>query len=111
MQYDAKGNPLALGLGNLIRNPDARNLYFNGEQIILDGYRWISCRFDNCVITVNSSNFTIENCIIDKSCRIDFGPEVVKVIKLYNSRHDWTYEHCPEFAPIRNLQNMITILG
>ncbi|WP_041363950.1 hypothetical protein [Methylomonas methanica] len=105
-------NHYGLGvLGSLLYKPEINGIWFNGKEVKLDGYRFVSCRFDNCKITVSSANFEIENCYIDDYSLIIYSGEIVKPIRLYNSRYEWVYEHAPFFAPTKNADGTITIKG
>lgn len=104
------------GLSGLIdavtsaRQPEVRGLYYNTKTVHLDGYRFIECRFDNCTLVVTTLNFEIERCVIDPSCVIQYGNAVAKVIKLFNSRLPWSYDHFPSaFVPTRGLDGSVTI--
>lgn len=102
------GNALAaaLGLGTAL---EARGLYYNNKQIKLDGYRFIECRFDNCVLVVHSTNFAIERCIIDERCSIMYGNSLIKVIQLFTSRYSWLADQIPSLAPVRNPDGSVSI--
>ena len=94
----------------LFTRPDVNGLYFNGKLVRLEGYRFVSCRFDNCQIEIVSSNFELIDCVLDPSCKLRYGGDVINVIKLFNSKiGDWIYETMPEFAPTRNEDGSITI--
>lgn len=97
------------GIGSYAARPEVNGLYFNGQTITLDGYKFIRCRFDNCKLQVHSVNFELINCVVDPSTIISYGPSVLKVIELFNSRYPWAYEHLPGFVPIRNADGTITI--
>lgn len=104
------------GLASVLRSADlfgrrsVDGLYFNGKRIVLDGYSFSGCRFDNCALLVTTPNFEISNCIIDASCTIEYGSEIAKIIQLFNSRHPQAYNFfAPPFVPLRNPDGSITI--
>lgn len=106
------GSPLPPGtsaLSSVFSQPEVKGLYYNGVQLVLDGYNFIGCRFDNCQLAVNSLNFNLIRCVIDESTVISYGSSVLKVIELFNSRYDWAYEHFPGFVPTKNPDGTITI--
>lgn len=85
-------------------------LYYLNKKIVLDGYSFISCRFDNCILSVSTTNFDLSGCIVDDSCRVEYGVELIKIIQLFNSRNPKSYEFFePPFVPIRNQDGTITI--
>lgn len=96
-------------LAELLYRPEVRGLYYNGQDINLDGYTFIGCRFDNCRLHVASTNFQLLNCVIDPQSTIIYGTEVIKIIRLWNSRHEWADTHFPGFVPTRNANGTITI--
>lgn len=96
------------GLG-LFARPKVQGLYYNGQTIVLDGYTFIGCRFDNCTLCIATSNFDIVNCVLDPSTKISYGTEAAKIIKLFNSRYEWAAGVYPEFVPTENGNGTITI--
>lgn len=99
----------ANALSGIFGQPEVKGLYYNGAQLVLDGYNFVGCRFDNCQLAVNSLNFNLIRCVIDDSTVISYGSSVLKVIELFNSRYDWAYEHFPGFVPTKNPDGTITI--
>lgn len=97
------------GLASLFARPEARGLYYSGQKVTLDGYSFVNCRFDNCVLEVTSTNFDLIQCVIDPSTTITYGSTVMKIIQLFNSRYEWAYQHFPSFVPIRHANGSITI--
>lgn len=100
---------LGRGLAQYLTMPEVNSIWYNGQQIYLDGFKFVRCRFDNCLLVVTSLNFEIESCFIDESTRIQFLGETIKPIKLFNSRYEWVYEKMPYFAPLRNSDGTITV--
>lgn len=98
-----------MDLASLLNRPEVNAIWYNKKEVKLDGYKFIGCRFDGCTLTVTSSNFELESCFIDSSTVIKFGGDIVKPIKLFNSRSEWAYEKSPFFAPIKNADGTITI--
>lgn len=102
-------NPAQNGIASIFGRPEVRGLYYNGKTIVLDGYHFIECRFDNCTLDISSSNFNLTRCIIDTSTSIRYSAEAQKLIKLFNSRYPWAYSHFPGFVPTLNPDGSITI--
>jgi hypothetical protein len=101
----------ANGLSQFFGRPIARGLYYNGKKLALDGYQFVECRFDNCMLLVSSTNFDLINCILDPKTMIEYGGEALKIVQLYNSRSEWLYENAPSLVPRRNADGTITISG
>jgi len=106
---DQSDQNLLSGLMALLQKPEVKDMWFNKKEITLDGYRFVSCRFDQCRLFVSSSNFELEQCFISPDTVIVFGPEVVKPIRLFNRLNNWVYEKIPYFAPVRNQDGTISV--
>jgi hypothetical protein len=113
-----KASPIRIGLRIGGRPPAAsslgdplvaRNLYYHGKQVTLDGYRFEECRFDHCTLVVHSANFVLDRCVIDTRSVIQYGPSLVKVIQLFTSRYDWLAENLPGLAPTTHADGTISI--
>lgn len=109
-------NPAKGGLSSVLKHYDffgrqkVEGLWFDTKRIVLDGYSFNSCRFDNCTLVVSSSNFDITNCLIDERCVVEYGNEITKIIQLFNSRWEQAYHRwASPFVPIRNPNGSITI--
>jgi hypothetical protein len=90
--------------------PEVRGLYYNGKIIPLDGYRFVECRFDNCVLQVNSDSFELVRCVIDDSSRVEYANKISKIIKLFLSRYSWATPFVSSFfLPIKNQDGTVTI--
>lgn len=98
-------------LSTLGQLQDVHGLWFNNKSLMLDGYRFIGCRFDSCSLHINTTNFELINCHIDDRTVITYGANTLKVVKLYNSRNQYAYQNLDVFAPEKNLDNTITIRG
>lgn len=96
-------------LAALLIKPAVSNVWYNNKEIKLDGYKFISCRFDSCNLVITSCNFELENCFISENTNIRFGNEVAKPIRLFNVKNESAYGKIPFFAPVRNIDGTITI--
>lgn len=90
-----KSPGLGLGLSDLFRRVPVNSLYYKGKTVVLDGYRFTGCRFDNCVLKVSSTNFELIDCVIDPSTGVEYGGGLQKVIQLFTSRYAWAPETLP----------------
>lgn len=109
--YNAPNLPTGLGglgLGTL-RMPELRNVWYNNQDIKIDGWHFISCRMDNCRLYVSSGNFIFENCFIDENTVIHYQNDAIKIIQLINRANPWMRENHPNFAARVNLDGTITI--
>jgi len=86
-------------------------VWYHNKEVKLDGYRFIACRFDGCKLVLTSTNFELDACYIDPTTTVVYGNDVLRPIKLFNSRNEWMYAEAPYFAPIRNANGTITIKG
>lgn len=108
---DNNTNP-GFGLGllsTLGQRPRVNGAWYHNQEITIDGYTFVGCRFDNCTLRLSSTNFEFESCFIDGSTQIVYAGEIIKPIRLFNSRYQWVSEHMPYFAPVRNADGTITI--
>lgn len=100
----------SLGLASLWIRPEVRGLYYSGKVLKLDGYRFVECRFDNCILEVNSENFELVQCVLDASTRIQYSTNVTKLIKLFLGRYHWAAQYFPAyFIPTKNPDGSETI--
>lgn len=107
---DQAKSPLSLGLAGLWTRPEVRGLYYNGQTIQIDGYKFVGCRFDNCVLQVNTDNFEFIQCIIDESTKIVYSNNLSKIIKLFLGRYKWALQYFPSyFTPTQNHDGSETI--
>ncbi|MGJ3352763.1 hypothetical protein [Providencia sp. Je.9.19] len=90
---------------------DVNGLWYNQKDLTLDGYRFIGCRFDLCSLYISTTRFELINCFIDDKTLTYYSNEILKVIKLFNSRNKAMYDNYPYFAPMRNIDGTITISG
>lgn len=98
-------------LDSLSRIPEVKNIWYNNKLVVLDGYKFIGCRFDKCRLEISSMNFEIHRCLIDENTVIQFGANAMKIIRLFNSRHQPAYALYPQFAPVKHEDGTITVAG
>ncbi|THD38563.1 hypothetical protein ERD95_27190 [Enterobacteriaceae bacterium ML5] len=109
-----------LGLGAFLSAPpppppswqlkEVSSLWFNQKDVVLDGWKFISCRFDNCRIFVSSQHFELINCKIDDESVIYYQNDIVKVIKLFKSRGAIPSSFSAHFDPLVNPDGTISIV-
>ena len=110
MSDERTGGALGLSsLRDLVQTPPVKEVWFNGKSVTLDGFIFQGCRFDNCTLYVSSMNFEMHRCFLDNSNTIYYLGETAKLIRLFNGRYPWAYEHIPMFAPVRHEDGTITI--
>ena len=85
------------------------DLWFNKKTVPLDGYHFSHCRFDNCQLSLNTSNFEMTRCFIDTSSMVVFGGEIVSVLKLFHRHNPQADQFMPGLVPIRHDDGTITI--
>lgn len=106
-----KNSGLLAGLGALGQLQEVNGLWFNQKNFSIDGYRFVGCRFDGCTLHVATTNFELINCHIDDRTVIGYGPETIKIVKLYNSRNAYALSNLGPFSPDRNPDGTISIKG
>ena len=105
------GGSAGTTVGGVPTNPTATGLYYRDQDIWIDGYRFVRCRFDNCRLHVKSGHFDLDHCVIDSTTRTIYHDPAMKVIRLYLNPY---MPLNPEFAawgPVRNEDGTISILG
>lgn len=98
-----------LGLPGLLETPTVEGAWYNGQEIKIDGFKFIKCRFDNCRLIVSSTNISLVNCYIDDKTLIIYSGEILKIIRLYNKDNDYLKIHVPGYVPEQNEDGTITI--
>ena len=93
----------------LASRPDVRDVWFNGKTVKLDGFNFSNCRFDSCQLEVSTSNFEMHRCFVSSDSSVLYHGEVIKVLRLFNSRYDWAYKAMPNFCPTRHEDGTISI--
>jgi hypothetical protein len=66
-------------LGELLIN--VVNKYFKGQQVAVDGYRFINCVFEDCELVINRGTFEFHNCKMQIK-QFYFAEEAKKTIQL-----------------------------
>lgn len=97
-------------LATLTRKPEINDIWYNSKSVQIDGYSFRSCRFDKCHLYVASSNFEMHRCFIDHQTIIYYSGEIVKLLRLFNSRYENVYRHLPYFAPTKHDDGTFTIV-
>lgn len=96
-------------LGALMYRAQVRDVWYNQKTVTLDGYDFHHCRFDGCKLSISSTNFALDRCFIDESTVVYYGDEVMRVMKLFNSRFKWAYDAMPAFVPQRHEDGTVSI--
>lgn len=89
---------------------EAQSLWFNQKDIVLDGWRFTSCRFDKCRLFLNSQHFELLNCFIDSETSIYYQNNTLSIIQLFNSRFGTHPFLPPQFNAIKNNDGTISIV-
>lgn len=99
-------------LSRLLYKPEVKDVYYRGKEIKLDGYKFVSCRFDGCTLLLTSNNFELDHCVIDDTTSIRYGEDVARPIKLFLGRYEWAYQLFDAyFVPTKNPDGTISIKG
>ncbi|WP_416411571.1 hypothetical protein [Pantoea sp. App145] len=103
------GVPVSYGNQSAIALPEVRGLWYNDKDIHLDGWKYISCRFDNCRFYLTTSHFVIDSCFIDQTNIFYFNGESLKAVQLFNRNSEWMRETFPYFAAKKNTDGTISV--
>lgn len=98
------------GFGAQPSSTEVKGLYFNGQTVHLDGYRFVRCRFDNCTMVVSTLDFEFVECIIDPSTTVHYSNRLVKLLKLFLGRFGWASKYFDsEWLPSAGSNGSVTI--
>lgn len=97
-----------LGLNNPAQL-EVNGLWYKDKELNIDGWRFVSCRFDNCRLNLSTPDFEFINCLIDSSCTVMFYGNIVTVFQLFNRDNDWMRQTYPNFAATKNPDGTISI--
>ena len=97
-------------LDTLSQPIEIRDIWFNGKDVYLDGFSFVSCRFDKCHLTVSSENFEMHDCFIDKDTTVTYRGKIIRILRLFNREYSWVRKYMPKFAPLKNDDETITII-
>lgn len=108
--WGSANGPAVRGLINsAIGLTEAKNLWYNGQELWLDGYSFQSCRFDKCTLNVNSPNFELVNCMISNDSLVIFQNHTGNLIKLYTRVFVDAEKSFLGFYPEKNSDGTISI--
>lgn len=54
------------GYGRIV----VRNLYWHEKVVYVDGYCFVSCRFDSCRLITNIRNYVLDSCHLSADCTV-----------------------------------------
>jgi hypothetical protein len=86
-------------LGYLLGRPEIQGMWFNHQTVNISGYRFVRCRFDACRLIVDTPNFELHHCALDDGCVVEYGTDLMRVLKLWHSKLPWAREAFPGFVP------------
>ena len=85
MTQGAFGLPAALN----VFGSHPHDLYFKNQRIVLDGYFFTNCCFDNCELVTDNGIFALRSCKLI-NCRVNYGPNAARIIRLWNASGPFT---------------------
>lgn len=86
-----------------------KDLWFKGKEVKVDGYSFVSCRFDGCLLSISSSNFSFSHCVIDEGCTLQYGADMPRIIQLFNMHFTAPGPLHEPFYPQRHADGTISI--
>ena len=96
-------------LETLVQSSEVKQIWFNKKEVTLDGHKFVGCRFDNCTLKISSVYFEMIHCYLDQETMVVWEGQLVKPLRLFNSRFEWAYSESPYFSPTRHDDGTISI--
>lgn len=87
--------------------PVVKGLWYNKKVIKVDGWSFEGCRFDSCLLIVESPYFSFKDCYIDDSNALEFKGAVMKLFQLSDCIP--IKIGSDELKPFRNLDGTVSI--
>lgn len=105
-------DPASLAFANFLAPKKAENLWFVDKDIVLDGYEFIECRFDNCRLHVsNAENVNLSRCYIGEDTVFYFSGGALAAVRLFHCKSDYFYTNFPYWVPERDDKGRITLIN
>ena len=98
-----------LNLLSLNQLPVLTNLWYHNQEVKIDGYNFVHCRFDNCRLLVSGTHFSLQRCHIDPQSVVSYMGTTIRIVKLFSARWEWAYQNAPQFAPTRHEDGTFSI--
>ena len=96
-------------LSAMLSLPEVKDVWFQNQEVKLDGYRFVHCRFDSCQLSVSGTDFILERCFIDSQTTIQYLGSTIRIIKLFLGRWKWAYQNMRGFVPTRHDDGTLSI--
>lgn len=78
--------------------PRVESVYYRDQRVDITGYHFVSCRFDKCHLSIASSNFKLERCVVDDATSFYFEADPSKIIRVVNIRWKWLTTMAPTLS-------------
>lgn len=86
-----------------------QNLFYRSSVIPLDGYHFINCRFDDCILASQTGDFVLTRCAVGANTRLHLSLALTKGIQLYHLIREAPEGLPPRFCPKKNPDGSISI--
>jgi hypothetical protein len=104
------GGVLATLMAKYAELPKLEGCYYRDQNFQIDGYHFVSCRFDRCVLSIASANFKLENCVVDDTTRFYFDTDPTKIVKVASLKWPWIANGAPTLSATWNANGTFSIL-
>jgi hypothetical protein len=109
-ESDSVDNPPPNFYLSVFARPEIKDVCYNSQKLVLDGYTYIGCRFENCSLEVASLNFDLIRCVFDASTEIKYSAAVADISQLFDRYYPWANQHFPAFfVPLQNYDKSMTV--
>ena len=90
--------------------PEVIGLWYHQQKVVLDGYRFVRCRFDSCELHVNSNEFELDQCMVSDDTLVVYGANVHRIVQFFVYRAGRpVWEAYPQLDVTHNSDGTITL--
>jgi hypothetical protein len=82
--------------------------WFYQQTLVIDGYAYVRCRFDNCHIHLRRGDFVLDHCYFGY-CTVWFWDDALTAIRLYNIFSTPPDSFPDHIRPIKHEDGTVTV--
>lgn len=82
--------------------------WYYRQQVYLDGYTFIRCRFDQCDLITSKGSFVIDHCFFAQ-CKFIYLDTAARIVRLYNILATEAQRYWPYLTPTSHEDGTISV--